>query len=145
MTHKHLLIAAAATLAIVPTAAATTTSTAKVRLPKSGQYSGSPRGKDLTLYVSGKSVELAAFSFKCADTVGRISLNGIPLKKTKKGYKFGVKAHGTISFSDGKPDENGAASISGRFARDGRSAKGVFRVRSARCHDTGTIKWTAKR
>jgi hypothetical protein len=117
----------------------------KVRAPKSGQYSGSPRGKDLTLYVSGKSIEVAAFSFKCADTVGRTSLDGIKLRKTRKGYKFALAAHGNISFEDGKPDENGRVDIAGRFAADGKVAKGTFRVRSPRCHDTGSIKWRASR
>ncbi len=144
MPLKNLLLAAAAaSLALVPAAGAVTH--AKPKAPKSGQYNGSPRGKDLTLFVSGKSVQLAAFSFKCADTVGRTSLDDIPLKKTKKGYKFGLDAHGSITFADGNPDENGAVVISGRFTLDGKAAKGVFRVKSHRCHDTGSIKWRAKR
>jgi hypothetical protein len=147
MTRKHLtLVATAAALALVPAAgAATHQAKPKVKVPKSGSYSGSPRGKDMTLYVSGKSIELAAFSFKCANTTGRTSLNAIPLKKTKKGYKFGISAHGNISFGDEAADENGTAKLSGRFARDGKSAKGVYRVKSPRCHDTGSIKWRVKR
>jgi hypothetical protein len=117
----------------------------KVKAPKSGQYNGHPRGKDLTLYVSGKSIQLAAFSFKCAATSGRTSLNEIVLKKTSKGYKFGLNAHGNITFADEQPDENGKVSISGRFTLSGKKATGVFRVRSPRCHDTGSIKWSARR
>lgn len=118
---------------------------AKVRLPKSGQYQGSPRGKDMTIYVSGNEIQIVAFSFKCADSVGRTSLDSIKLKKTRKGYKFGLGAHGNISFEDGGPDENGKVAITGRFAADGRSARGTFRVRSPRCGDTGIVKWRATR
>jgi hypothetical protein len=129
-------------LALVPIADAAKPT---VKAPKSGQYNGHPRGKDLTLYISGKSIDLAAFSFKCADTSGRTSLNGIALKKTSKGYKFGLNAHGSITFGDDQPDENGKVSISGRFTRSGKKATGVFRVRSPRCHDTGNINWSARR
>jgi hypothetical protein len=118
---------------------------AKVRLPRSGKYKGSPRGKDMTIYVSGNEIQVVAFSFKCADTVGRTSLDSIRLKKTRKGYKFALDGFGSISFEDGKPDENGKVTIAGRFAADGKSARGTFRVRSPRCHDTGTIKWRATR
>jgi hypothetical protein len=121
------------------------TRAAKVKAPKSGQYNGRPRGKDMTLFVSGKQIELASFSFKCADTTGRTSLNAIALKRTSKGYKFSLDAHGSISFADGQQDENGKVSIAGRFAADGRGAKGAFRVKSPRCHDTGSIKWRVHR
>jgi hypothetical protein len=120
-------------------------STAKVRVPKGGQYQGMPRGKDLTILVGGKEIEIIAFSFKCGDTVGRTSLNSIKLKKTRKGYKFALDAHGNISFEDEKPDENGRVTVAGRFAADGKSARGTYRVRSHRCHDTGSIKWRATR
>jgi hypothetical protein len=135
-------MAVAAMLALVPIAGA---ATQKVKAPKSGQYNGTARGKDLTLIVSGKSIEIVAFSFACDGTAGRTSLDSIALKKTKKGYAFGIRAHGSITFSDNQPDENGAVDISGRFARDGKRASGVYRVRSPRCHDTGNIKWSAKR
>jgi hypothetical protein len=142
MITKLAAAAAAATPALVPIADA---AKVKVRAPKSGQYKGYPRGKDLTLYVSGKSIDLAAFSFKCADTSGRTSLNGITLKKTSKGYKFGLNAHGSITFADDTPDQNGKVSISGRFTASGKKATGTFRVQSSRCHDTGNVKWSARR
>jgi hypothetical protein len=128
-----------------PAQASAAGATTRVRLPKSGQYNGRPRGKDMAVYVSGKEIDIAAFSFKCADTVGRTSLNSIKLKKTRKGYKFALNAHGNISFEDGQPDENGAVNIAGRFAADGKSARGTFRVKSHRCGDTGSIKWRVTR
>jgi hypothetical protein len=141
-TPTRLALAAlAASVALVPAAGA---ASGKVRAPRSGQYHGTPRGNPLSLYVSGKSLELVALSFKCGQTVGSTSLNDIDLKKTRKGYRFSIAAHGNISFADEQPDENGAVSISGRFARDGKTARGVFRVKSHRCH-TGSIKWTARR
>jgi hypothetical protein len=128
-----------------PARARAVAAAAKVRVPKSGEYRGMPRGKDLTAVVSGKEIQIIAFSFKCADTVGRTSLNSIKLKKTRKGYKFALDAHGNISFKDEKPDENGRINVAGRFAADGKSARGTYRVRSRRCGDTGTIKWRATR
>jgi hypothetical protein len=142
MTRKLAGAAVVAALALVPVADA---AKQKVKLPKSGQYNGHPRGKDLTLYVNGKSIDLAAFSFKCADTSGRMSLNAIRLKKTSKGYKFAFTGRGNITFADGQPDQNGNVSISGRFTPSGRKAGGIFRVRSTRCVDTGRIKWGARR
>lgn len=142
MTRKLAAGAFIAMLALVPIADAAKPT---VKAPKSGQYNGHPGGRDLTLYISGKSIELAAFSFKCANTSGRTNLNGITLKKTSKGYKFGLNANANITFGDDQPDENGKVSISGRFTRSGKKATGVFRVRSPRCHDTGSIKWSARR
>jgi hypothetical protein len=142
MTRRLAGAPALAVLGLVPVADA---AKEKVKLPKSGQYNGHPRGKDLTLYVNGNSIDLAAFSFKCADTSGRMSLNEIRLKKTSKGYKFGENAHGSITFADDKPDENGKVSFSGRFTPSGKKAAGIFRVQSPRCHDTGKIKWAARR
>jgi hypothetical protein len=134
---------AVAALALVPVAEGATKSS--VKAPKSGQYNGNPRGKPLTLYISGKSIQVAAFSYKCAGTGGRTSLNAIALKKTKKGYRFSFAGRGSITFDDGQPDENGKISISGQFTRSGKKVTGVFRVRSPRCPDTGNVKWSAKR
>jgi hypothetical protein len=133
----------AAAVALVPLAAdAAKTS---VKLPKSGTYNG-PTGqhKQLSLSISGKSVDLAAFSFACKGADGRTSLNGIRLVKTKKGYAFALKAHGSITFSDDRPDENGKIDIAGRFTKTGKKATGTLRVRSSRCH-TGSVDWRATR
>ena len=142
MTAKLIGAVAVAVFALVP---ATDAATQTVKAPKAGQYNGHPGGKDLTLYISGKRIDLAAFSFKCADTSGRTSLNAIALKKTKKGYKFAFSGGGSITFADGQPDENGKMSISGLFTRSGKKVSGVFRVHSPRCHDTGNVKWSARR
>jgi hypothetical protein len=127
------------------THAAVAAAAAKVKAPKSGQYDGGARGKDVTLFISGKSVQIMAFSFACGGGEGRTSLNDVNLKKTKKGYKFGVSAHGSVTFSDDRPDENAAVAVSGLFTRDGKRASGTFRVKAPRCHDTGSIKWKVKR
>ena len=134
-----LLAAAAVTLA--PAAAPVAASKPKVKAPKSGsEYDGNHK---LVLYISGKSIELVAFDFRCGDTTGRTSLNDIPLRKTKKGYRFGIKAHGSISFADGSPDENGAVNVSGRFGRRAKTVAGHFRVKSPSCGDGGSVKWHA--
>ena len=113
----------------------------KVKAPKSGsEYDGNHK---LVIYISGKSIELVAFNFRCGDTTGRTSLNDIPLKKTKKGYRFAIKAHGSITFADGRPDENGAINISGRFGRRAKRVAGHFRVKSPSCGNTGVVAWKA--
>jgi len=114
-----------------------------VKAPKSGTYTGYPGG--MTLYVSGKSLSLAAFSFKCGQVHGRTSLNDIRLKKTKNGYTFSVKTHGNVTYTDDHPDENAAVRMSGRFSKTGKSSAGTFRVRTPRCGSTGDVKWRAFR
>jgi len=126
---------------LAPAAAPVAASKPKVKAPKSGsEYDGNHK---LVLYISGKSIELVAFNFRCSDTTGRTSLNDIKLSKTKKGYKFGIKAHGIISFANGTPDENGAVNISGRFGRRAKTVAGHFRVKSPSCGDTGVVDWKA--
>jgi hypothetical protein len=135
-------IAAAATL--VPLAAtAPSVAASKVKAPKSGTFTGYPGG--MTLYVSGKSISLVAFSFKCGTTSGRTSLNDVTVKKAKNGYKFAIKAHSSVTYADDHPDENAAVNVSGRFSKTGKSAAGVFRVKSPRCGSTGDVKWRAFR
>ena len=134
---------AAVALVLAPLAAEAAKST--VKAPKSGTYDGgTAEHKPITLYISGKSIDLAAFSFKCTGTGGRTSLNGIKLVKAKNGYKFSLKANGSISFSDEQPDENGKVEIAGRFTKSGKKATGTFRIRSSRCH-TGTVDWRVRR
>jgi hypothetical protein len=121
---------------------------AKVRVPRSGAYNGTARGKPITIYTSGKSIQIVAFDFAChnvSGVKGRTSLNAIKLTKTSKGYKFGIRAYASITYSDDHPDENGKVAISGRFSRTGKSAKGVLRVKSSRCGDTGSVKWSVSR
>jgi len=142
MIAKLAAAIAVGTLALVPVADA---AKQRVKAPKAGQYNGYPRGKPLSLYISGKTIQLAAFSFKCDSTGGRTSLNAIALKKTRKGYRFAFSGRGSITFDDGRTDENGKISISGLFTRSGKKVTGVFRVRSPQCHDTGNVKWSAKR
>jgi hypothetical protein len=140
---RLLAVAATAALALVPVAAAS--KQPNVKVPKSGQYDGTAGGKSITLVTSGKSIQIVAFDFACAGTQGRTGLNGIKLKKTARGYKFAIKAHGSITFRDNQPDENGAVDISGLFTRSGKSAKGVLRVKSHRCGNTGNVNWKVKR
>jgi hypothetical protein len=116
-----------------------------VHAPKSGTYDGgTQQHKPITLYISRKSIDLAAFSFKCRGTEGQSGLNAIKLVKAKNGYKFSLKAHGSISFKDEQPDENGKIDIAGRFTKSGVKATGTLRVRSPRCQ-TGSLDWRVRR
>jgi hypothetical protein len=123
-----------------------TAAASKVKAPKSGKYSGrSAQKREVTVYVSGKAIQVIAFSFKCGATDGLTSLSDLKLKKSKKGYRFSLKAHGIVSYADGGPDENGTIEVAGRFGRTGKAAIGTFRVKTPRCGNSGAIKWSAKR
>jgi hypothetical protein len=104
---------------------------------------GQRRG--ITLIASGRSIELASFAFRCGYGDGRISLNAVALRRTRKGYAFSVKANGSVTYSDGYPDENAAVSLSGRFNPAATRAAGHIRVNSPRCGDTGRVPFTAKK
>jgi hypothetical protein len=139
----HTVVAAVAAGAVVLVPAAVATQQAKVKVPRSGKYTGKP-GK-LTIYTSGKSIDLVSFQFKCRNTTGTTSLNSIPLKKSKRGYRFAIKAHGSVEYADQGAPENGAVQISGRFSPAGSSAKGILKVKTRRCGSTGDINWRAAR
>ena len=116
-----------------------------VKAPKDGDYSGdTERGGKLSVNVAGKSIQIAAIQFKCHDTVGHTSLQDIPLKKTRRGYKFGIAAHSIVSYDDGYPDQNAPVEIWGQFFRGGKAAKGTLRVRAPRC-GTGLLGWRIRR
>jgi hypothetical protein len=118
----------------------------RVKAPRSGQYAGLTAEKHpLKLYVSGKTIDLAAFEFDCKTTVGKGSLDDLRLTKTKRGYRFAIRAYGSLSFADEGDDENALVHLSGRFSRDARAVRGVLTVKSPRCGNTGSIKWTAHR
>jgi hypothetical protein len=126
------------------TTAAAAASAAKVKPPKSGsKFTGRPG--EITAYISGRSIQLVAFSFKCRSTSGATSLTSIPLRKTKRGYRFGIHANGIVTYADDHADENGAISISGRFSRTGKSVAGKLRVKTPRCGSTGQLNWRAAR
>jgi hypothetical protein len=133
----------AALLAVVATLPASTgaATTSAVRAPKDGEYSTVVA----SLYVSGKSLELVALRFACDGAFGGTALNAVQLKKSSVGYRFAIKAHGNVSYSDDHPDENAAIGFSGRFSKSGKRAMGRFRVRPPRCGDTGNVEWTAKK
>jgi hypothetical protein len=114
-----------------------------VKAPKPGTWSGRP-GK-MVMSISGRSIDLLAFSFPCGATSGRTSLNSVALKKTRSGYTFAIKAKGIVTYADDRPDENGTITISGRFSRTGKSAGGTRKVKTPRCGQTKTEDWRARR
>ena len=117
-----------------------------VRAPKDGKYAGLTRQRrDLEVYVSGRSIELAVIEFKCGDATGTTVLNDIDMRRTFRGFAFVLRAHGSVGYSDGHPDENGEVDISGRFSRSGSKARGRIRVKTRHCGGTGQVSWTAKR
>jgi hypothetical protein len=116
-----------------------------VRAPRSGEYDGETRQRrDLALHVAGRQIQLAAIEFRCGGTTGHTNLNGIPLRQTRRGFSFSIRAHGLVSWGDGQPDQNAAINLSGRFSRGGKKARGRVRVKAPRC-GSGRVRWVAKR
>jgi hypothetical protein len=115
-----------------------------VKAPKSGSEFTGARGT-LSLFIAGRSIELAAFDFECGAATGRVSLNDIALERTRRGYSFDTKAHGNVTYSDDQPDENASVAFRGRFTRGAKRVRGVYRVKSPRCGSTGAVEWRARR
>jgi hypothetical protein len=131
-------------LAAFPVATGVAKNQPTVKPPK-GRYQGKAP-QNVFIQVAGRSVELAAFSFPCRDDVwGRTNLNGFRLKRTSKGYRFNADAKALVSWSDGRPDENGDVHMSGRFSLDAKTVRGHFRVKTKRCGDTDDLRWRAAR
>ena len=119
-----------------------------VRTPKSGNYVGQTKQRrPLALNTAGSNVRLVEIHFKCGDTGadGATVLNDIDMRRTFKGFAFGLRAHGSVDYSDGYPSENAEVDISGLFTRSGSKAYGHVRVKSPRCGGTGQVPWTVKR
>ena len=148
LSGRSIRVAASAAALVLSAALAPLVADAaksSVLAPKAGTYDGgTQQHKPITLYISRKRIDLAAFSFKCSGTEGRTSLNAIKLVKGKNGWKFSLKTNGSITFKDEQPDENGKVDIAGRFTKSGKKATGTLRVRSSRCH-TGTLDWAVRR
>ena len=117
-----------------------------VKVPSSGAtYRGVTDDRQkVSLFPSGKALQIFALNFVCVGkVVGSTSLEGIKLTRTDLGYKFSIRAHGIVSYKDGKPDENASINLSGRFSRSARSVTGRVRVRSPRCRSTTFHDWHA--
>lgn len=138
---RGALLALAISLAVaIPAVAPAATSTP--RAPKSGwTYAGQPG--DVFLRISGRSVEIASFSFPCGNAWGRTSVNDFRIKRTSRGYRFNVDAHGLVSYTD-ETDGNAEVHFSGRFSMDAKTVRGHIRVESKRC-ETGDRKWKGAR
>jgi hypothetical protein len=108
----------------------------------SGEYKGSPG--EVLLSTSRNSIAIAAFSFRCDSTRGRTGVNEVPVKRTRKGYRFSIRTHGSVSFEDGRPDNNVAIDLRGRFSRTAKTVRGTFRVRGGPCR-TGDVAFVATR
>jgi hypothetical protein len=120
----------------------TVATAARLRRP-SGTYTG-PGG--LQIIVQGKTLQLVAFGFKCRGKVtGRTALNDFPIVRRRGRYRFSIKAHGGVTYSDDKSPDNAAISFSGRFTPKARRALGTFTVRTPRCGRVGPVAWSARR
>jgi hypothetical protein len=115
-----------------------------VRAPKTGSvYTGQHGG--LELRISGRSIEFVAFGFDCGRKNGRTVLNSVPLEKTPRGYRFGIRSGANMTYPESnQPDENGSVRFRGRFSRSAKSVRGVFRVTAPHCR-TGDVEWRAFR
>ncbi|HEX8120892.1 MAG TPA: hypothetical protein VF549_06460 [Solirubrobacteraceae bacterium] len=115
---------------------------AALRRP-SGTYTAR-KGRFL-LSVAGRSIDIAAFDFRCRTTIGRTSLNAIAIKRARGRWRFSIRTFGSVTYSDDHPDENAKVLISGAFSRDAKRVTGTLEVRSPHCGSTGSVAWAARR
>ena len=118
-----------------------------VHLPRSGPYSGHTEdGGEITVSISGKTVEYVAFAFKCDGAVGHTNLQDFELTRSRRGYRFSLDAHSGVAYSDDLyyPGENAAVAVAGRFTRSGKRVSGRLHVEAPRC-ETGSVDWRARR
>jgi hypothetical protein len=121
---------------------------APVVTPKAGwKYSGkTEQRRRVTLQTGSRSIEIVGFSFACGQHVaGYTSLSSIRLRSSDSGYRFKISAHGIVSYSDERPDQNASIALSGRFSRTAKTVQGLVRVKTPRCRDTGDLTWRATR
>jgi hypothetical protein len=143
MTRISLTVAAVAVLvAAAPGAAGVPATDARLRVPK-GTYGG--QAGRVQLVVVPKSIQLAAFSFKCGEVTGRTGLNEVPVKRRRGRYRFSIRAHGGVTYSDEESSDNAAITFSGRFTPKAGRAIGTLSVRTPRCGRTGPVDWSARR
>jgi hypothetical protein len=119
---------------------------AVARAPRSGRYTGRAGGRPgLLLYVTGRSVSIVAFPFACGRVTGRTSLSDMVIRRVAGRYRFALRAHSIVSYSDERPDQNATVEIRGTFSRLGTAASGTLRVKSSRCGDRRDVPWSARR
>jgi hypothetical protein len=108
------------------------------------RYRGTTGAKrKLDLYISGRTIDLAAFDIGCRGAAGRTSLNAIAMHRTPRGWRFSTTMYGSITFADGRPDENARFVMTGRFSTSAKVVKGTLRVKGETCGDTGAVAWSA--
>lgn len=146
MTWLASAVAALAMPAVTSASLATVSKAPHVSAPRSGKFTGQAgRGRTLTLWIAGKSVQLVSFQFGCPGILGTTNLDEIALTKTGVGYRFAIKSYGSVTYADGRRPENVAISIAGQFDRPGTSARGTLSVTSHRCGKLRGIRWSARR
>jgi hypothetical protein len=148
-THNHLASAASllalASLTAPLVAVAATQPNPTLKRPQDGAtYTGHHPG--VSIAISGKSIEIIAFRTPCKDAKANSSLQDIDIKKRDRRYRFAIKAHSIITYSDNDkhPDENAAITLSGHFSPNAKKAFGTLRVNAPRC-DTGKLTWSAQK
>jgi hypothetical protein len=116
-----------------------------IKQPKSGAfYAG--HHPNVSLRIQGKSLQYIFFRFPCNKVKGNASMQDIPLEKSKHGWRFAIKAHTSVTFSDMSPkhpDQNAPMAVSGTFSRNAKSVAGHVRIHPPRC-DSGKLVWSAK-
>lgn len=135
MRRTALLATATATAACLPAAAPA------AERPE-GRYSGDGGRSELS--VAGRSIDVAAFDFRCGKTRGRTSLSDIRIAKKRGRWRFSVRMYGNATYRDDRPDENVRVRLRGRFSPSGRVATGLLTVRAPSC-STVSRKWTTVR
>jgi hypothetical protein len=133
-----LVVAVAAPVVIAATPAK--------RPPSGAKYTGvTNQGKKIQIWISGTSLQLFGFEIRCAGVGARSSLQDVAITRTKRVYGFDIRAHGSFTYLDNRPDQNGSIAIKGTFSATAKSARGELRTSTPRCGSSGRVTWHATR
>ncbi len=150
LTLKRTAVAgtgAAALLLLCATGALAGNTTPKSARPVAGGYyvGTTAQHKSGTADVSpnGKQVSAAQFTLSCAGKTLTAAMQNMKIKKSAGKFRFSGSGEEALLFMPSYLSELGQVSVSGKFVAH-HKIKGVFRVTSPSCPDSGKIAYTLK-
>jgi hypothetical protein len=133
-------------LTLTPKRSSASSSSARVTAARLVTPRGRYTSRRVDMSVQSKQIEVIGVTFVCKATKGRVSLNGLRLKKARGRWRLPkTRIFGSVTYADEHPDENARFDISARFSSTGRSVRGTLRAKSPHCGDTGTHEWSARK
>jgi hypothetical protein len=88
-------------------------------------------------------VSAAQFTLTCNGKTVKAAMQNMAIKKSKGKFRFSGSGQQALLFTPSSISELGQVSVTGRFVRH-HKIKGIFRVQSPTCGDTGKIGYRLK-